>query len=697
MVDTLPTVEKVTRLLVRLRGVLLPAAAVGLILIIFVPLPPILLDVLLAANIALSAVILLTTIHVASPLEFSMFPSVLLCATLLRLVVNVGATRLILTAGADGRGIDEAQLAAGGVIWAFGELIPSGSLAAGVVLLAIITIIQFVVVTRGAGRISEVAARFVLDAMPGKQMAIDADLNGGLISEDEARRRRQGIAAEADFYGAMDGASKFLRGDAVAAIVITIVNILGGLYVGTVQYGWSWSDTVALFARLTIGGGLAMQAPALIVSISAALLVTRSAAKTNFGEEFVRQLTRRPAVLAITAALLAALCLTRLPKLPLLALGAACAGLAWVLSQRQRQSLTDQAPDQPEPPRQAENVEDLLAVDPMRIELGYALVRLVEPAMGGDLLDRIAAIRRQMACELGLVVPPIRIRDDLNLESHAYVIRIRGGKVGGGVLYPRQFLAVGGDGGEGKLLGRQAVEPAFQTPAVWITPDQRERAEAMGYTVVEPVTVLVTHLTEVIRRHAADVLSREQVVRLLEKLKSGAGNLVKEASEKLRIGQIQRVLQNLLRERVPIRDLETILEAATEWADRTEDVRQITEHVRSALARELCQQHAGQDGKLRCVCIGSELERAISDELDRAGPGAPGIGSELSRKACRAVTGALAALHREGRRPVVLCAPQIRLAVRQLVAPVAPDATVLGYNEIESVEVETIASVGIEP
>jgi len=695
-VNRLVTMDNAVRWMTRLRGVLLPAAAAGGVLVIFVPLPAALMDVLLVATVALSAIILLTTLYVASPLEFNLFPSVLLGATLLRLVLNVGLTRLILTAGADDSG--EPHLAAGRVVWAFSDLIGPGTLSVGLILLVLIAIIQFVVVTRGAGRISEVTARFVLDAMPGKQMGIDADLAAGLIDDDQARRRRAGIAAEADFYGAMDGASKFLRGEVVASVLIVLVNVLGGLYVGTMQYGWTWGRTLDLFARLAVGAGLVMQVSGLIVSMSAALLVTRSTARTNFPDEVVRQLTHRPVVLGITAGLLAALCLTQLPKLPLLILGAACAGLAWVLAHRPVPEQTE--PEAPPPPpvaKPGQDVEGLLSVDPLRIDLGYTLIRLAEPSMGGDLTDRIGGLRRRIALELGLLLPPVRIRDDMNLEAHAYAVKIRGAKVAGGRLYPGQLLAVGGEDAAGKLLGRQDVEPAFQTPAVWINREQRGRAETMGYTVVEPPDVLMTHMTEIVRRHAADLLSREQVARLLENLKPVAGALVQDVTRKLRPRQIQRVLQDLLREQVSIRDLETILEAAGEAAERTDDVRVITEQVRAALARQLAQQYAGQDGKLCCVSLDPGLEEALGSyvrhgEADFVGTVPP----DLGRKVARGLTDALTGLQRSGRKPVVLCAPRIRPMMRRLIAPVMPDAAVLGYNEIESVEVETTANVGMD-
>ncbi|HUS91313.1 MAG TPA: flagellar biosynthesis protein FlhA [Phycisphaerae bacterium] len=698
--------DGVARAIGRHRGLLLPIGAAALIFVVLVPLPAALIDILLAANIALAAIVLLTAIYVPSPLDFSVFPSVLLVATLFRLVLNVATTRLILTAGADGRTIEQAQAAAGQVIWAFSDFVTRGSLTVGVILFAILAVVQFVVITKGAARISEVAARFVLDAMPGKQMGIDADVSTGAIDEAEARRRRRRITREADLYGAMDGASRFLRGDAVAAVLITLLNILGGLYVGLVQYRWGLSQTASLFTRLTIGDGLVTQVPAFLISISAALLVTRSTARTNLGEEVVGQLTGRPVVLVITAAFLGMLAMTRLPKAPLLTLGIGCVGLAAVLGRRKadrgeaaRDADADAEADErlgrQDDPQQ--HVEHLLTVDPMQVELGYGLVRLVEPGKGGDLLERIAALRRQIAAELGMVVPPIRIRDNLGLNARGYVIKVRGTKIASGGLYPNQLLAVAGGQTVGKLLGREAVEPARGLPAVWISPSQREAAEQMNYTIVEPAGVIAAHIAEVVRRHAHELLSRERVVQLLDNLRLVAGNLVGEAVEKIKVGRVQKVLQDLLRERVPIRDLEAILEALCD-ADETEDVELLAEHVRARLARTLSQQYADDSGRLWCVSLDASLEDTLRTHVGLAGrASAAAVPPELGRRVSQAVGEAAGRLQQQGRPAVVVCSPEIRPAVRQLVHPSLPRAAVLAYNEIDSVELQSTESVRIEP
>jgi len=702
MAERPATIDRVAQAVSRHRGMLLPLCVAALIFVVLVPLPPGVMDLLLAANIMLSAIVLLTAIYIRTPLEFSVLPSVLLGATLFRLVLNIASTRLILTAGAGGRSIVEAQTAPGQVIWSFSEFVARGSLPVGVVLLAILIIIQFVVVTKGAARISEVAARFVLDAMPGKQMAIDADLASGAITQAEARQRRERIANEAELYGAMDGASKFIRGDAVAAMLITGINILGGLYVGMMQYGWNLSQSASLFTRLTIGDGLVTQIPAFLVSVAAALVVTRRSSRTNLGEEVLSQLGSRPVVLMITAAFLGALSLTSLPKGPLLTLGVGCIGLAALLTRRNRADVqADTASDSGGATSGAEtmnqNVEQLLAVDPVRIELGYALVRLVDAEHGGDLLERIAVLRRQLAMELGLVVPPIRIRDNLGLDARGYVIKIRGAKVAGTRLYPNQLLAVAGEFVTGKILGREVEEPAFGTPAVWISPSQRDQAERLNYTVIDPAAIVVTHLAEVIRRHAQVLLSRQRVVELLDGLRKSAGDLVAEVTDKLNVGQIQKVLQALVRERVSIRDLETILEALCESAEIADDVDTLVEQVRQHIARTISQQYCDADGKLWCVSVAPSLEATLQAHIGPSGRPVPSaVPAELAARVGREMGDALARLRQRGRAEVVLCSPDVRTTIQQLIAPAIPEAAVLGYNEIESVEVHSMESVGIE-
>jgi flagellar biosynthesis protein FlhA len=691
----------------RHQGLIVPLAAAALVLVILVPLPAGLMNVLLVGNIALAAVVLLMTMFVGRAAEFSTFPALLLGATLLRAVLSLAATRLILTCGADGRSIEQAPQAAGEVLWAFGQFVTSGSLAVGVVLFVALTIVQFAVVTKGAARLSEVAARFVLDALPGKQTAIDADLAASAITAEEAHRRREAVAREADFYGAMDGASKFLRGEAIALVLILLVNAIGGLIVGVLQYRWTLPETAELFSRLTIGAGLAMQVPAFLMAVAAALIVSRSNVDADLGKTMVSQLAARPVALVITAGLLGVLALTSLPKLPVLLLGGGCLGLALILHRRRRPA---EAAREAAPPSQlpgagpaAQNVADLLAVDAMRLELGFGLIGLVEPTgvaegaaarRGGGLVARVAAVRRKIAAELGVIVPPIRIRDNMEMDSRAYAIYIRGTKVASGRAYPKEVLAVGSADAAGALMGRVTSEPASGAWAMWISPSQRAQAEA--YTVADSIDVLVAHLEETITRHAADLLTRQQTAELLDNLKARAPALVAEVTGKLTTAQVQKVLGNLLRERVSIRDLEGILEVLCDAACQTTQTDTLTEQVRAALGRSLCQQFCDPDGKLACVNLSPALEQELSlCVTEGATAGLASIPPDVSKAVSRALGDGLTSLRRQGRRPVVVCAPQIRPTVRKLLAGSMPEAVVLGYNEIDSVDVESVASLGI--
>src|SRR4051812_20059520 len=464
------------------RGMLFPLAFISLLFVILVPLPAGMMDFLLIINLTLSAVVLITTIYVQSPLEFSVFPSLLLATTLFRLVLNAATTRLILTVGDRASNATEAQHQAGEVILAFSNFVAGNSLAVGIIIFTIIVVIQFVVITKGATRISEVAARFTLDAMPGKQMAIDADVNAGAINEAEARRRRQEISQEADFYGAMDGASKFVRGDAIAGIVIVIVNILGGLYVGKFQRGWDFMDCLDLYTKLTIGDGLVAQIPAFIVSLAAGLIVTRTSGRSNLGEDMIAQLLAKPKALIITGIFLALMTLTALPKIPLFILGGSCGGLAWILTKNEKKAVAATALKEREKAakKEPEKVEKLLDLDTLELEIGYGLVRLVDATKGGDLLDRIGMIRRQIATELGIIVPPIRIRDNLQLSANDYIVKIKGQNIAKGVAYPEQFLAMDNGATSGPIPGAEATtEPAFNLTAYWITESQRSQAELL--------------------------------------------------------------------------------------------------------------------------------------------------------------------------------------------------------------------------
>jgi flagellar biosynthesis protein FlhA len=707
--------------LARYRGLIVPIAFISLLVVILVPLPPWLMDILICLNISLAVVVLLTTIHMKEPLDFSVFPSLLLATTLFRLVLNVASTRLILTA--DAASPEAAIGVAGQVISAFGDFVAGDSLAVGIVIFMILVIVQFVVITKGATRISEVAARFTLDAMPGKQMAIDADLNAGLIKEDEARRRRERISQEADFFGAMDGASKFVRGDAIAGLIITAVNIAGGFAVGVLQRGWAADQTASVFTRLTIGDGLTSQIPSFIVAIAAALIVTRSGSKEDLGRQFTGQIVSQPLGLAITAAFLVVLAATPLPTIPLLLtaglLGAVALGITRTARARSdaaaRAAATSSARPEPPPP------EQLLKLDTLELEVGYGLVALVDANQGGDLLDRISSVRRTLAVELGFILPPVRIRDNMRLGAHEYRIKIRGNPVARGVAIPGRLLAMDSGIATGRIDaiggGEPTREPAFGLDAWWIDPALKSRAETMNYTVVDPTSVLATHLTEVVRAHADELLSREEVNNLLTQLAEKAPKLVKDlVPDVVRVGDLHRILQNLLRERVPIRDLETILETLADWGAKTKDLDVLTEYVRNALRRTICMQHAvpaddasigagpqrpagpGASASYRLVCVTLDpaLEDRINGYIERSPAGtAVTMPAPVAAQVAAQILRALEPLSRAGHAPVVLTSPQVRAVVRQLLQPHLPTAAVLSYNEIvPGVDVESMALVG---
>jgi len=656
------------------RGLLLPISTLALILVILVPLPTSVMDLLLLINLTLSGVVLLTVMYIGGPLDFSSFPSLLLGLTLFRLVLNIATTRLILTNGD-----------AGHVVATFGGFVASGSLIVAIIIFSIIVVVQFVVITKGATRIAEVAARFTLDGMPGKQMAVDADLNAGSITDEEAKRRRSDITREADFYGAMDGASKFVRGDAVAGIIITFVNILGGIYVGVVQLGLPIGETLRRFTILTIGDGLVSQIPAFIVSVSAAMIVTRSAAKKNLGEELLGQLTSQPTALALTAGFLAVLALTPLPKPPLVLLTVSMLAAAYLLTKRD-QAVLAQAAAAKIKPAAAERVEKHLAPDPMELNVGYGLIRLVDRKQGGDLLDRITNMRRQVAQELGIVVPPIRIRDDIQLQSNEFQVKLKGLQIGLGEVLPGHLLAIDAGAVTERISGVETKEPAFGLPALWIGDDQRHEAEHRNYTVVEPTSVISTYLVELVRRHADELLTRLEVNRLLDHLKETAAKLVEEVIPNvLKPGEVQRVLQGLLRERVPIRDLESIVEAIADIAGRTKDAEILTEYARNALARTLCHQHKADDGRIHCITLDPSLEQLIGKSLERSEYGTTlTLPPQIQTKIVAAIRTQVekAATATRGRPPVLLTPPQIRLWLRKMLEVQLPSVAVLSYNEI---------------
>lgn len=681
------------------RGLIVPLGFVLMLGVLLVPIPPALMDVLIAFNISLALIILLTTIYMDHPLDFSVFPSLLLATTLLRLVLNIASTRLVLTA--DAATPEEAMAVAGHVIMAFGQFVAGDSLFVGVVIFLILVIVQFVVVTKGATRIGEVAARFTLDAMPGKQMAIDSDLNAGIIDENEARRRRERIGQEADFFGAMDGAGKFVRGDAVAGIIITVINVLGGFAVGVFERGWPAGQTAEVFTKLTIGDGLTAQIPSLIISIASALIVTRSGSKAQLSSELTDQIASQPRGLIITAGFLCLLAFTPLPTTPLLATAAGLAFIAYWMNRSRReaaaaQDVAEAAPLKAEPPP----VESLLKVDTLELEVGYGLVALVDTAQGGDLLDRISAVRRQLAGDLGLVMPPVRIRDNIQLPAGDYRIKIRGNVIAQGQLRPGKLMAMDSGIASGPVQGEPTREPAFGLSAWWIDPALRPRAETMNYTVVDPTSVVATHLTEVVKRHADELLTRDEVNNLLEQVKEKSPKLVEETVPAVvKPGELQKLLQNLLRERVPVRDLETVLETLSEWGSKTKDLEVLTEYVRNALRRTICGQYAGRDddGGLRLVCVTLDpaLEEQINAYIDRGASGTTvSMPARVAKRVADQIVRGLQPAVAAGHTPVVIASPQVRAVVRQIVEPHLPGVAVLGYNEVvNGVNVESVALI----
>jgi flagellar biosynthesis protein FlhA len=619
----------------------------------------------------------------------------LLALTLFRLVLNTATTRLILTKGSEGTD------AAGAVIATFGEFVAGNSLAVGVIIFAIITIIQFVVITKGSTRIAEVAARFTLDGMPGKQMAIDADLNAGIIDDREARRRREEIASEADFYGAMDGASKFVRGDAIAGLVITFVNVLGGLYVGMFEGGLQLMESLEVYTKLSIGDGLASQIPAFIISVGAGMLVTRSTGKSNMGEEVFGQLFAKPVAMVMSAAFLSIMLLTPLPKIPLVTLATGCGTMAFFLQKQQKQAVTKQSQAKAREIAQPPKPESHLGVDALELRIGYGLVKLVDRNRGGDLLDRITSIRKQIAIEMGLIVPPVRIRDNGQLDPNQYVLMLRGEEIARGEAYPDKLLAIDNGLASEVLNGLPTKEPAFGLSAWWVDVDQRDTAEQRSYTVVEPTGVLATHLTEIIKRYAAELLTRGETQKLIDHLKSTNAGLVEEVIPNLlRVADVQAVLQSLLRERVPVRDLEVILETLGDWAPRSKDVEVLTEYVRNALARTICAQYRDPVGKLHCVSIDPMTEDLIQGNIQRLELGSsltlpPEQQSQIAVAMRKEVERATPSVG--GAPLVVLCSPQVRMWLRRMIESVLPQTPVIALNEVvRGVEIQAHGVVGID-
>jgi flagellar biosynthesis protein FlhA len=671
---------------------LIAAGVVVMVVVMMViPLPPWLLDLAITLNISAALAIVVATLYVPRALDFSAFPSLLLLTTLFRLAINVSVTRLILLHGD-----------AGHVVKAFGSFVVGGNVVVGLVVFLILVVIQFVVVTNGAGRVAEVGARFTLDAMPGKQMAIDADLNAGQITEEEARRRRDDIAREADFYGAMDGASKFVKGDAMAAVLITAINLIGGIVVGVMQQGLPLSEAIQHFSLLSVGDGLAAQIPALLISVAAGIIVTRSASQADLGSDVARQIgTQRKAPIVAGVVICLFALVPGLPKVPFLVIGGlfilAGRAIGDLLDEREQEAAAEAAEAaRPVPTTPRDQALEALSIDPVELSIGFGLVPLVDGGSGGSLLARVGAVRRQVAAELGAVIPPVRIHDDVGLGSHDYLMKVRGNEVARGSVMAGHQLALDPGDAVGQLAGIPTTEPAFGLPAVWIPDPARAEAEALGYTVVDAESVIVTHLTETIRGHVAELLTRQDVRALLDRLKESNAAVVEEVvPELLSVGEIQRVLQALLREGVSIRDLGAIVEAVGDRARITRDPVLLAEYARQALGRAIVMPHVDSEQRLRAISLDPAIEQEISDSIAQTADGEylamePTRAHALVRSLAAQAEHAVA----RGGRPVVICSSRVRRHLRRLVEQTLPQLSVCAYNEIApGISVETIGVV----
>jgi flagellar biosynthesis protein FlhA len=666
----------------------LALAVVFIIALLVVPLPAILLDLLLALSIALSVVILLVALSTVDPLDFSSFPALLLLLTLFRLALNVASTRLILGEGD-----------AGSVIQAFGEFVIGGNYAVGVILFLILVGINFIVITKGAGRVAEVAARFTLDAMPGKQMSIDADVNAGILDEAQARRRREEISRQADFYGAMDGASKFVKGDAIAGLLITGVNILGGIFIGVVQRGMPVGRSVSTYMILTVGDGLVSQIPALVVSTAAGIMVTHASGGSRMGAALANQLGSQPRAMWIAAGVMTTFGLIPgLPAIPFLALGGGIMLLARGAGRSEKRRLdsalaaeADARTLEPDSP-----LRDLLQIDPIELEVGYALITLVDESEGGDLLQRISLLRKQAALELGILIPPVRLRDDIRLPANEYVIKLRGAEIARAEVMPRFVLALDTGGVVHEVDGIETLDPSFGTPARWVSPTRRMDAESFGYVVVEPATVVATHLMETLKSHAGELLGRQDVQEMTEALRKSHPALVDDVVPgKISLGVLHRVLQRLLKERLPIRDLVTILEALGDAAEQTKDPEALTEYVRRALGHVIARLHMDPGGVIQGVMVGPRLEVALMGLFSpRAGQNTSGLLDPDALASMLRDLGRLATGNASDGRPAPLIAPPaLRAGIRRLIEPVLPAVPVLSLAELPpQINIETIAT-----
>ncbi len=658
------------------------AAVVGILIVMIIPLPTIMLDMLLSLSITLAIIILLVAMYILQPLEFSVFPSLLLVVTLYRLSLNVASTRIILLHGSEG------PAAAGEVIKSFGQFVVGGNYVVGAVIFLILVLINFVVITKGTVRTSEVAARFTLDAIPGKQMSIDADLNAGIIDEKGARDRRRKLEQEADFYGAMDGAIRFVRGDAIAGIIITIINVLGGFSIGVLQQGMDITEAAQVYTLLTIGDGLVAQIPALVVSTAAGIVVTRAAAEENMGREISKQLLFHPRAFMIASVILFFFAMIPgLPHMAFIILGLIAGGIAYVTLQTQKEAVKEEKRKEDEAKAKApvaEKVESLLPLDMLELEVGYELIPLVDAEQDGDLLDRIKSLRRQFALEMGIIVPPMHIRDNLQLKSNEYTVLIKGVVVARGELMMGQYLAMNPGTGVKEIKGIPTTEPTFGMPAIWVVESDREAAKAAGYTVVDVTTVITTHIKEIIKTHSYEILGRQEAQALLDTVKETHPKVIEELIPNLlTLGGVQKVLQNLLKEQISIRDILTILETLADYAQITKDTDILTEYARQALSRAITKQYLSPDGSLSVITVDREIEDIIAGSIQQTSHGSYlSIEPGTAQKILNRIKQGFEKFGMISPQPIILSSPKIRLHLKRLTERFMPNLIVLSHNEI---------------
>lgn len=669
--------------------VLIASGIIGILLVMIIPMPTGIMDFLLAVNISLSLLVLLIGFYILRPLDFAVFPGLLLILTLFRLSLNIATTRLILT-----------QANAGDIISSFGNFVVQGNYVVGIIVFAVLVIINFVVITKGSTRIAEVSARFTLDAMPGKQMAIDADLSAGLISDDEARTKRSDISREADFYGAMDGASKFVRGDAVAGLLITFINVIGGLIIGAAQMGMSISEAASTYTILTVGDGLVSQIPSLLISTAAGIVVSRAASDGDLGSDIQNNLGNNPKVLYMASVFI--FLLSIMPGIPFLpfSMMAVTLGYLGYLSNKkiEEREAMEAAEEEELPPPPEEKVEDFLLVDSLELEIGYSLISLVDPEQGGDLLDRMASLRKQLAIELGIIVPPIRIRDNVQLDANNYLIQLRGNVIGKGDLLPGYYLALLPTDFEVPLQGIKTKDPTFGMDAMWVSEKNRREAEKYGLTVIEAGAVITTHLMEVLKRNAYKLLDRQMVQKLVDNAKERAQTVVEELiPDPMKIGEVQKVLRRLLRERIPVRDLVTILETLADHVRATQNPEVLTEYSRAALAETITKQYVLDDGKIHVAVLDGVLESHLIQQAQKGQLNASTLGftPDTVEKMYLACSQVFEQMIRKGLDPILLTSPAIRPTLYEFLTPILPEITVLSYNDV-TIETQIVTSERIK-